>query len=172
MSAVEALKAARAAGVGIALEGEDLMLEASAPPPAAVLDALSRHKADIIALLRAAALDRLLHEEGTSRQPERITAATETMGVPWAEWKAAALNRLFKEQGVFGQPGHITAATVRHGEIGPQRSSAKVATVSDANVWTSCGVPAHETAHTALCLSAVDSAGTDEQPMSRAEATK
>ena len=39
MSAVEALKAARAAGVELALDGDDLVLEAASAPPAAVLDA-------------------------------------------------------------------------------------------------------------------------------------
>lgn len=46
--------AARAAGVCVMLDGGDLALEASAPPPAAVLDLLSRHKAEIVALLRRA----------------------------------------------------------------------------------------------------------------------
>ena len=67
-------------------------------------------------------------------------------GVPWADWKAAALNRLFQEQGVTGQPGRITAATIRHGEANRERKSGSVF--------------------------AVDSATTDEQPMSRAEATE
>ena len=52
MSAVEALTAARAAGVELALDGDDLALSAASAPPAAVLDALSRHKAEIVALLR------------------------------------------------------------------------------------------------------------------------
>ncbi len=39
MSAVEALNAARAAGVQIDVDGNDLVLEASAPPPPAVIDA-------------------------------------------------------------------------------------------------------------------------------------
>ena len=51
MSAVEALKAARAAGVELAVDGGDLVLSAALPPPAAMLNALSRHKADIMALL-------------------------------------------------------------------------------------------------------------------------
>ena len=46
MSVVEALKAARAAGVELALDGDDLVLKAASAPPAAVLDALSRHKAE------------------------------------------------------------------------------------------------------------------------------
>jgi hypothetical protein len=52
MSAVEALKAARAAGVELALDGDDLVLIAASAPPAAVLDALSRYKAKIVSLLR------------------------------------------------------------------------------------------------------------------------
>ena len=52
MTAPEALKAARSAGIKIGLDGDDLVLEASAPPPAAVIDALSRHKAGVVALLR------------------------------------------------------------------------------------------------------------------------
>ena len=52
MSAIEALKAARAAGVELALDGDDLALSAASAPPAAVLGALSRHKAEIVVLLR------------------------------------------------------------------------------------------------------------------------
>jgi hypothetical protein len=52
MSAVEALKAARAAGIELALDGADLALSAASAPPAAVLDALTRHKAEVVVLLR------------------------------------------------------------------------------------------------------------------------
>ena len=52
MRAAEALRTARAAGVEIVLDGNDLVLEASSPPPETVLDALSRNKAGIVALLR------------------------------------------------------------------------------------------------------------------------
>jgi hypothetical protein len=52
MSAGEALKAARAIGIRVGIDGDDLVLEASAPPPCAVLDLLSRHKADIVTLLQ------------------------------------------------------------------------------------------------------------------------
>ncbi|MBV8629261.1 MAG: hypothetical protein JO371_15580, partial [Paraburkholderia sp.] len=54
MSAAEALKAARAAGIQLGIDGDDLVLEASAPPPPAVIDLLSRHKGGIVALLRPA----------------------------------------------------------------------------------------------------------------------
>jgi hypothetical protein len=52
MSAAQALSAARAAGIHLEVEGDDLLLEAPAPPPTAVLDALSRHKAEIVRILR------------------------------------------------------------------------------------------------------------------------
>ena len=52
MSAAEALRAAHAAGITVMFDGEDLVLEASAEPPQAVLDVLARHKLSILALLR------------------------------------------------------------------------------------------------------------------------
>ena len=52
MSAATALIQARAAGIQIGLDGEDLVLEAAAPPPRGVLDLLKRHKANLLALLR------------------------------------------------------------------------------------------------------------------------
>lgn len=52
MKARQALNAARAAGVELALDGNDLLLKAASKPPAMMLDALSQHKAEIVALLR------------------------------------------------------------------------------------------------------------------------
>jgi hypothetical protein len=52
MSADEALRAAYAAGVTVVPDGENLVLEAKAAPPQSVLDALSRHKFAILALMR------------------------------------------------------------------------------------------------------------------------
>ena len=52
MSAPNAIIEARAAGVKILLDGDDLVLEASSPPPESVLDALSRNKVGIVTLLR------------------------------------------------------------------------------------------------------------------------
>ena len=51
MSASEALQAARVAGIKFAVNGDDLVLEASAPPEPAILDLVSRHKLGIVALL-------------------------------------------------------------------------------------------------------------------------
>ncbi|MCB1467443.1 MAG: hypothetical protein KDK08_09945 [Rhizobiaceae bacterium] len=52
MSALQALKAARDAGVRIGVDGDALTLDADAAPPPTVLDLLSRHKAEVISLLR------------------------------------------------------------------------------------------------------------------------
>jgi hypothetical protein len=52
MSAAEALRAARATGVNIMVDGNDLVLTAPSEPPAAVLGLLSQHKAAIVGLLR------------------------------------------------------------------------------------------------------------------------
>ena len=54
MNAVEALAMAHAAGVSVHIDGDDLMLEASAAPPSSVLDLLSRHKVSILSFLREA----------------------------------------------------------------------------------------------------------------------
>ena len=51
MSATKALQAAREAGVTISARGDELMLEAKAPPPPSIIDALRQHKAEIVALL-------------------------------------------------------------------------------------------------------------------------
>ena len=52
MSAVEALRAARAAGIVVRVEDDGLALEAPTAPPAAILELLARHKPGIVALLR------------------------------------------------------------------------------------------------------------------------
>ena len=52
MTAALALKSARAVGIRVRVDGDDLELEAPAQPPQAVLDLLSLHKADILKLLR------------------------------------------------------------------------------------------------------------------------
>ena len=51
MSAAEVLELARAAGISVMIDGDDLVLESPIPPPPDVLDALRNHRADIIALV-------------------------------------------------------------------------------------------------------------------------
>ncbi len=55
MSAANAIMVARAAGIKLRVEGDDLLMEAIAPPSPAVLDLLVRHKAVILTLLRPGA---------------------------------------------------------------------------------------------------------------------
>jgi len=52
MSAAEALRAARAAGIQIGIDSNDLVLEAAAQPSPEVLDLVAHHKAEILTLLR------------------------------------------------------------------------------------------------------------------------
>ena len=52
MSAAEAPRAARMAGIDVRIEGDGLALEAQAPPSAEILELLARHKPGIVALLR------------------------------------------------------------------------------------------------------------------------
>ena len=72
-----------------ALDGDDLVLKAASAPPAAVLDALSRHKAEIVALLRPA-------EDGWSAEDwqvffeERAGIVEFDGGLPRAEAEAQA----------------------------------------------------------------------------------
>jgi hypothetical protein len=54
MSPAQALQLARSAGIKVKIDGEDLLLEALAPPTAAVLDLLSHHKTGILRMLRPA----------------------------------------------------------------------------------------------------------------------
>ena len=89
MSAVEALKAARAAGVELRVDGEVLVLEAVAPPPADVIHLLARNKPALVALLR-------LGEDGGKAHDlhaffnQRATIAEFDGGLPRREAEARA----------------------------------------------------------------------------------
>jgi hypothetical protein len=56
MSAVSTIKAARAAGISFAIVGNDLVLEAPAPPSPGIIEAISEHKPEILNLLRSSAI--------------------------------------------------------------------------------------------------------------------
>ena len=72
MSATEVIKVARDAGIELAVDGDDLLLEGPAPPPATILDLLSRHKAEVLAALAASAHDnKLLARTPPSLSPNR-----------------------------------------------------------------------------------------------------
>ena len=84
MSAAYALKTARALGIRLRLDGDDLELEASLPPPSTVLDLLSRHKTDILRLLRPAN-DGWSPEDWQFFFDERASIAEFDGGMPRAE---------------------------------------------------------------------------------------
>ena len=81
MSAAEALKAARAAGVQLGLDGDDLTLEAAVEPPVAVIDLLSRNKAGVVALLRTS-IDGWSAEDWQAFFDERAGIAEFDGGLP------------------------------------------------------------------------------------------
>jgi hypothetical protein len=89
MSAVQALKAARDAGVRIGIDGETLTLDADAAPPPALLELLSRHKAGLVALLRAGN-DAWSGEDWRTLFDERAGIAEFDGGLPRASAEARA----------------------------------------------------------------------------------
>jgi len=89
MTAAECLRAARATGINIVLDGNDLVLEASSPPPEAILGALSCNKAGIIALLRPGA-DGWSVEDWQGYFDERAGIVEFDGGVPRLEARAQA----------------------------------------------------------------------------------
>jgi hypothetical protein len=52
MSAIDTLRTARALGIELAVDGDDLLLEAAVEPSGATMEALAKHKVEIIKLLR------------------------------------------------------------------------------------------------------------------------
>ena len=89
MSAAEALRAARAVGIELEIDGDDLVLEASGPPSAAVVDLLSRHKAGIVTLLRPSS-DGWSAEDWLAFFDERAGIAEFDGELPRAEAEARA----------------------------------------------------------------------------------
>jgi hypothetical protein len=90
MSAADALKAARDAGIRLRVDGDGLLLEASAPPSAVVLDLLLRHKAGIIPLLHGKG-DGWSAEDWQAFFDERAGIAQFADSLPKAHAEAMAL---------------------------------------------------------------------------------
>jgi hypothetical protein len=88
MSAMEALRAARALGVELTIEGNDLLLEAAREPPATTVEALARHKAEIIKLLRPS--NGAWSPEDWQLFFEERAAAADDGGLPRADAEAQA----------------------------------------------------------------------------------
>jgi hypothetical protein len=89
MSAARALKAARAAGIRLGIDGDALTLEADVAPPTAVVDLLSRHKAGVVALLRPAH-DGRSAEDWLAFFDERAGIAEFNGGLPRADAEVRA----------------------------------------------------------------------------------
>jgi hypothetical protein len=90
MSATKALESARAAGVIVGINDNDLMLRAPARPASAVLDALSRYKAEIVALIRLEPL-RWSADDWRAFFDERAGIIEFDGGLPRAEAEVQAL---------------------------------------------------------------------------------
>jgi hypothetical protein len=93
MSAAEVLGAAWAAGVDIAVDGDDLLLNAPMRPAAALLVELRRKKAEIVSMLRRSAVisSKPAHQASVAGAPAAVEEGAASVevgaGVPgvWAE---------------------------------------------------------------------------------------
>ena len=92
---------------GSAIDGDDLMLEADAAPPAAVLDLLSRHKAGVIALLRTGS-DGWSAEDWRAFFDERAGIAEFDGGLPRDRGRGPRL-RLLRRRMAEPQSGALAA---------------------------------------------------------------
>src|SRR5258705_10131171 len=89
MSAFQALKAARDAGIRIVIDGDAITLDADAAPPVAVLNLLSRHREGVVALLRTGS-DGWSGEDWWALFDERAGIAEFDGGLPRASAEARA----------------------------------------------------------------------------------
>jgi len=105
MNAATALMQARAAGIQMGIDGEDLVLEATAPPPRGVLDLLRRHKADLLLLLRRQA--NWMAEDWQVDFDERAAMAEFEGGLP--RDRAEALAFVYCVAEGLSQAGAVTA---------------------------------------------------------------
>lgn len=89
MSGLQALKLARDAGVRLGVDGDALTLDAATAPPPAVLDLLSRHKAQVLGLLRTGS-DGRSGEDWRTLFDERSGIAEFDGGLPHDQAEARA----------------------------------------------------------------------------------
>ena len=125
MSAVQALKAASAAGVRLGIDGKDLTLEADAAPPPSVMNLLTCHRADVIALLRTWR-DSWSGEDWRAFFDERAGIAEFDGGLPREQAEAACL-RLLRRRVAQPQSGALVALQLpplRRGRAGPRPAAA------------------------------------------------
>jgi hypothetical protein len=89
VKALQIIDAARAVGVTLSIDGDSLLLRAGSPPPQEVLDALSRHKREVISFLQS---DRSgwTAEDWQALFDERAAIAEFDGGLPRPEAEAGA----------------------------------------------------------------------------------
>ena len=114
MSAAEAPRRPGAAGIELRFDGDDLALSAAAAPHAAVLDALSQHKAEIVALLRPGR-DGWSAEDWQAYFDERAGIAEFDGGLSRAEAEAHAfeccvVEWLNRNSGLLARPAAVSDA--------------------------------------------------------------
>jgi hypothetical protein len=90
LSALDALTLARAAGISVRLDGDDLLLEASAPPEEAIIELITSHKLEIVAWLRPDQ-DGRTAEAWKTLFDERVRIAESDGGLPRSEAEALAV---------------------------------------------------------------------------------
>jgi hypothetical protein len=112
MSAVQAIKAARAAGIELSVDGNSLLIDAASEPPVSVIEELLRHKLDIVGVLRSEgrlpeipespeADRRDRREAGGCDLPQQTTGdrRTDPFASAWPRSAGAALPTLTKPTG-------------------------------------------------------------------------
>jgi hypothetical protein len=115
MTALGALKAARAAGIKIQIDGDDLLLQAATQPPATVIDLLTQHKAEVMAILAATEYESNERTLLASRLPlKRVIQAVQ--GEPGLEQPCAARRGRVEEFG--GVLLHFCTECGRFGSFG------------------------------------------------------
>lgn len=96
MSVAETIRVAEASGIRLRAEGTDLVLDADLEPPVDVVNAIRRHKAEIIELL-APPGDRWTAEDWRAFYDERAGIAEYDSGQPQADAEAFAFESCIVE---------------------------------------------------------------------------
>ena len=123
MSPAAILETAHGAGIRVRVDGGDLVLEAPAPPPPAVLDLLTSHKAALLIHLRSVA-DREAFEE-------RAAILEFDGGLPREQAEAEA-RRLIEGSSEKGEVGGMTSTSL----AGHYRSGAAIEALEHARRGT------------------------------------
>jgi hypothetical protein len=82
MSAVEAVKVARAAGIELTLDGDGLLLDAASEPPSSLIEELRRHKHEIVNLLRSEHGRRTLEPGAYAEVLTKLRSTFPTTSIP------------------------------------------------------------------------------------------